>query len=183
VYVFLYPFLTDNFGSDLTADNYKNFWAPARRRSSGSSDRPVGAPRPHLRLQPHVPDPRGRARCGPDRDGAAEAAEYENLGPGPWTTSSSVRWLRVPARFRTLIDGFDLFNLRGNYATLAGLPVLPGTDVGRINWFDDVVAGHFQICVRRGPIVAVGDLPGPNGSRFANANLGSFPNPAFAAAT
>ena len=37
-----------------------------------------------------------------------------------------------------------------------------------------------QLCIRRGPIVGVGDLPGIEGGRFTNVNLGSFPNPAFA---
>jgi hypothetical protein len=43
-----------------------------------------------------------------------------------------------------------------------------------------VIARHFQVCARRCPVVAVGDLPGSDGSAFANLNLGSFPNPAFA---
>ena len=42
------------------------------------------------------------------------------------------------------------------------------------------MSGHFQICARRGSILAVGDLPGTSGARFANAILGSYPNPAFA---
>jgi len=53
--------------------------------------------------------------------------------------------------------------------------------VGRISWFDDVVAGHFQICSRRGPVVSVGDQQGVDAGRFSNVNLGAFPNPAFAA--
>jgi hypothetical protein len=178
---FLYPFLTDNFGSDLTADNYKNF-------SQASAPQVVG----FLPIAPWAHPGRiygFNHTCQvladvlavvPTVSGAAEAAEYENLGPGPYTSSVFRPVAPGTREFRTLIDGFDLFNLRGNYATLAQVPVQPGTDIGRINWFDDVVTGHFQICARRGPIVAVGDLPGPNGNRFANANLGSFPNPAFA---
>jgi hypothetical protein len=82
--------------------------------------------------------------------------------------------------YRTLIDGFDLSNVRGNYQDLASIPNKPETDIGRIAWFDDVLSGHFQLCARRGPVIGVGDLPGSEANRFVNANLGSFPNPAFA---
>jgi hypothetical protein len=39
------------------------------------------------------------------------------------------------------------------------------------------------MCARRGPILGIGDLPGFDGERFANLNLGASPNPAFAAKT
>src|SRR5262249_43676120 len=96
-------------------------------------------------------------------------------------TASVYRPLAPGTReYRTLIDGFDLFNLRGNYANLGQIASLPGTDLGRISWFDDVLTGHFAICARRGPVVAVGSVPGVERNRFAHATLRSFPNPAFA---
>jgi hypothetical protein len=82
--------------------------------------------------------------------------------------------------FRTLIDGFDLGSLRGNYANLAQIATQPENDNGRLAWFDDVWTAFFQLCARRGPIVGIGDLPGPGGQRFTNAILGSYPNPALA---
>jgi hypothetical protein len=115
----------------------------------------------------------------PTVDGAAEGAQYQNLGPGPWT-ANVYRPTGASRDFRTAIDGFDISNLRGNYANLGQLTTLPGTDVGRISWFDDIVTNHFAICARRGPVIGVGDLPGVEGGRFSNVNLGSFPNPAFA---
>jgi hypothetical protein len=111
------------------------------------------------------------------------AADYEHIGPGPQGFTASVyRDVAGTPRYRTLVDGFDMTNLRGRYASLAQLQggTIPGTDLGRIQWFEDVVARHFQICARRGPVIGVGDLPGVDGSRFANLNLGAFPNPAFA---
>ena len=175
----LYPFLTDLFGSDLTADNYKAY--------SGSAATTVGflpvAPWAHpgrvygfrhncLQLDDVL-------KVVVTVDGAAEAAQYEHLGPSPWT-SSVYRPTSGTRDFRTLIDGFDPTELRGNYASLGQIATLPGTDLGRISWFEDVVANHFQICARRGPVIGVGDLPGVEGGRFSNVNLGSFPNPAFA---
>ena len=176
---YLYPFLTDDFGSDLTSDNYK-----AR---SGSAITTVG-------FIPTAPWAHPGRVYGfnhsclviadvlaviPTVDGAAEGAQYQNLGPGPWT-ASVYRPTGASRDFRTLIDGFDLSNVRGNYGSLGQIATLPGTDLGRIAWFDDVAAGHFQICARRGPVIGVGDLPGVDGGRFSNMNLGSFPNPAFA---
>ena len=115
----------------------------------------------------------------PTVDGAAEGARYENLGPGPFT-SSVYRPTGAGRDYRTLIDGFDLANITGNYANLALVQTQPENDNGRIAWFDDVVTNHFQLCARRGPIVGVGDVPGSSGGRFVNAILGTFPNPAFA---
>ena len=175
----LYPFLTDEFGSDLTSGNYKAY--------SGSAATSVG-------FLPTAPWAHPGRVYGfshsclllsdvlaviPTVDGAAEGATYQHLGPSPWT-SSVYRPTGATRDFRTLIDGFDLSNLRGNYVNLGQIGTVPGSDTGRIYWFDDVVAGHFQICARRGPVTAVGDLPGVEGGRFSNVNLGSFPNPAFA---
>ncbi len=176
----LYPFLTDNFGADITATNYKAF--------SGSAITTVGYLPTASWAHP------GRVygfnhlcviladvlAVVPTVDGAQQAAQYQNLGPGPWT-ASIYRPLDPGVReFRTLFDGFDLFNLRGNYASLGDIATKPGTDLGRIGWFNDVLSAHFQICARRGPVVGVGDLPASDGRRFVNANLGAFPNPAFA---
>jgi hypothetical protein len=175
----LYPFLTDTFGSDLTSGNYKAY--------SNSPAFSIGflptAPWAHPgRVYGFnftcltLPD---LLAVIPTVDGANEAAQYQNFGPAPWT-SSVYRPTSGTRDFRTLIDGFDLANLRGNYVNLGQLATLPGTDIGRLAWFDDVASAHFQICSRRGAVTAVGDLPGTSGVRFANANLGSYPNPAFA---
>jgi hypothetical protein len=83
--------------------------------------------------------------------------------------------------YRTLLDGFDAMHLRGHYASLASIASQIGTNVGRLGWIDDVVAAQFQICNRARPAISVGDLPGTGGERFANRNLGAFPNPAYAA--
>jgi hypothetical protein len=177
---FLYPFVSDNFGSDLTSTNFKNFSSLAVPQTVGFLPT---APWAHpgrvygfnniCLILADVLD------VIPTVDGATEGSQYQNVGPGPFT-ASVYRPTGATRDFRTLIDGFDLSNLRGNYQNLGQIATMPENDIGRIAWFDDVVAGHFQICVRRGPIIGVGDLPGSNGSRFSNANLGSFPNPAFA---
>jgi hypothetical protein len=111
------------------------------------------------------------------------AANYEAIGPGPQGFVASVyRDVAGTPRYKTLVDGFDMLNLRGRYTSLAQLQsgAVPGTDLGRHKWFDEVVTHHFAICARRGPVVGIGELPGTDGSRFANLNLGAFPNPAFA---
>jgi hypothetical protein len=177
---FLYPFLTDNFGSDLTATNYKNFSSLAVPQTVGflptapwaHPGRVYGFNNICLVLADVL-------AVIPTVDGAAEGSQYQNVGPGPFT-ASVYRPTGATRDFRTLIDGFDLSNLRGNYANLGQIATMPESDTGRIYWFDDVVTGHFQICARRGPVTGVGDLPGVEGGRFSNVNLGSFPNPAFA---
>ncbi len=111
------------------------------------------------------------------------AANYEAIGPGPQGFVASVyRDVAGTPRYKTLVDGFDLLNLRGRYASLAQLQsgAVPGTDLGRHKWFSEVVTNHFAVCGNLGPVVSVGDLPGFDGGRFANLNLGAFPNPAFA---
>ncbi len=178
---YLYPFLTDVMGSDLISGNYKVY--------TGTNLTTVG----------FLPT---AAWANPGRiygfnhlctvladvllpvstvDGAAGAANYQAIGAGTEFTASVYRPTGTTREFRTLIDGFDLFNLRGNYANLGAIATQLGSDNGRISWFDDVVAGHFQICSRRGPVVSVGDQQGVDAGRFSNVNLGAFPNPAFAA--
>ena len=175
----LLPFLTDTFGSDLTSENFKAF--------SGSQATTVAAFPTASWAHP------GRVyglnflcsvlsdvlKVVPTVDGASEAMQYQHLGPGPWTASVD-RPTGAGRDFRTLIDGFDLANLRGNYADAGQIATLPGNDNGRLGWFDDALAGHFQICARRGSVTAVGDLPGIDAARFANRNLGAFPNPSLA---
>jgi hypothetical protein len=115
----------------------------------------------------------------PTVDGASEGMQYQNLGPSPWT-AAIYRPTTSGRDFRTLIDGFDLGSLYGQYASQAQIATQPMTDAARFLWFDDVWTQHFQLCARRGPIIGVGDGPGVDGRAFANANLGSYPNPAFA---
>jgi hypothetical protein len=179
---FLYPFLTDDFGADLVDPNYK-------ARS--------GSPRNTFGFFPTAPWAHPGRVYGIDMncltlpdvlslvatvDGAAEGAQYENLGPAPWM-AAIYRPTGASRDYRTLIDGFDLANLRGNYANLGQIATKPASDFARAYWLDDAVAGHFQICARRGGFAGVGDLPGISPARFANANLGSYPNPAFAGRT
>jgi len=173
----LYPFLTDLFGADLSRPDYRGatsrntfgmlpvgFWAHPGR-VYGADFTCENRPDVLIAL--------------PTVDGAAEAMLYENVGPSPWT--AAVYRPRATGReFRTLIDGFDLSHLRGNYANLAQIGSLPGTNFAQLYWLDDVMTGHFQICGRRGGFVGVGDLPGMSPARFTNAVLGAMPNPSFA---
>jgi hypothetical protein len=177
----LLPFINNRFGASLVSENYKVY--------TGSALSTVG----FLPLAPWAHPGRVYGfnhACTiladvllveSTVDGAAAAAQYQAIGGGTEFTSSVYRPTGAGREYRTLFDGFDLLNLRGNYANLGQIATLPGTDIGRISWFDDAVTSHFQICARRGPIVGVGDLPGINGGRFANVNLGAYPNPAFAA--
>jgi hypothetical protein len=82
--------------------------------------------------------------------------------------------------YRTLLDGFDLQHLRGNYANIGQIATLPGTDFARIYWLDDLLGAHFQVCRVHPPGGGIGDFPGTQPSLFTNANLGSYPNPSFA---
>jgi hypothetical protein len=179
----LLPFLNNRFGASLAAENYKVY--------SGSSANTVGfLP---LAFWSHPGRVYGfNHSCTVLADvllvestvnGALAAAQYQAMGGGTEFTSSVYRPTGSGREYRTLIDGFDLANLRGNYANLGQIATLPGTDIGRISWFDDVVTQHFQMCARRGPILGIGDLPGFDGESFANLNLGASPNPAFAAKT
>jgi hypothetical protein len=179
---FLYPFLTDVMGTDLISPNYKAY--------SGSNATTVGFLPAAAWNNTGAPVYGFNHLCTvladvlvpvPTVDGATTAANYQSLGAGTEFSSSVYRPTGATREFRTLLDGFDLFNLRGQYASLAQIGVQLGTDNGRIQWFDDVLAGHFQICARRGPVVSVGDGIGIDAGRFSNVNLGAFPNPAFAA--
>jgi hypothetical protein len=105
--------------------------------------------------------------------------QYENFGPSPWT-AAVYRPAAVGREYRTLIDGFDLAHLRGNWANPGAIGSVPGTSFAQLYWLDDAVTGHLQICARRGGFAGVGDIPGLSPARFANAILGAMPNPSFA---
>jgi hypothetical protein len=175
----LHPFLTDTFGADLVTGNFKAWTADARARIGFTPTAPWAHPTRVYGMNHGCLIVNDLLSVVPTVDGAAEAGQYEHLGPGPYT-ASVYRPTGSGRDFRTLIDGFDLSNLEGNFASIADVGTKPNSDNGRIAWFDDVVTGQFQICARRGPVVAVGDQPGTSGHMFTNANLGSFPNPAFA---
>jgi hypothetical protein len=176
----LLPFLSDTFGSTLTADSYKAY-SNAQAFTVGMVPTAFWAhPGRIYGLYNICTVQTDVLALVPTVDGATEAAQYQNLGPGPWTASIFRPTNENAGRsFRTLIDGFDLSNVRGNYASFGQIATLPGTDVGRMAWFDDVWSGLFQACARPGPIVGIGDLPGRDGTVFANAVLGAMPNPAF----
>jgi hypothetical protein len=178
----LYPFLTDTFGADLTVANYKAFSGSALTTVGFIPTAPWAHPGRTYGMDHNCLILNDVLAVVPTVNGAAEGGQYEHLGPGPWT-ASVYRPTGASREYRTLIDGFDLSNLHGNYANLAQVQTKPESDVGRIAWFDDVYTAHFQLCARRGPVVGVGDLPGGSPSRFTNRNLGSFPNPAFAGRT
>jgi hypothetical protein len=172
----LYTFLTDTFGSDLTSENYKAFSLSPRQTvgflptaSWAHPGRVYGLNHSCLLLNDVL-------AVVPTVSGATEGAQYEHLGPGPWT-SSVYRTNGAGREFRTIIDGFDLANLEGNYATLAAVATQPGTDIGRISWFDDVWSGLFQLCSRRGPVIGVGDIPGSNGGPLRQREPGFVPEP------
>jgi hypothetical protein len=177
---FLYPFLTDDFGADFTASNYKLFSSTAVPQTLGFiPTAPWAHPGRVYGLNNVCQVLADVLLVVPTVDGAAEGAQYQNIGPGPFT-ASVYRPIGPTRDFRTLEDGFDLSDLRSDYATLGQIATLPENDIGRIAWFDDVTTSHFAICARRGPVIGIGDLPGVEGGRFSNVNLGSFPNPAFA---
>jgi len=174
----LYPFLADTFGSDLTSGNFKVSVGQAASTVGifptaawAHPGRVYGLSQTCLILSDVL-------KVVPTVDGAIEGMQYQNLGPGPWT-ASVYRSTSGTRDYRTLIDGFDFANLRGGYANLGQIATVPGGDNARFGWFDDAVASHLQICARRAPVTDVGDLPGIDGGRFANLNLGAYPNPSF----
>jgi len=175
----LYPFLTETFGSDLTADDYKAYANSSLPEFAMLPTAPWAHPGRVYSSEQTCVTLSDVLKVVPTVDGAAEAMQHQNLGPSPWTASVS-RPTASGRDFRTLIDGFDFAALRGNYANIGQIGTLPGTDFARLYWLDDVLAGHFQICARRGPMCAPGDVPGIESARFANANLGAYPNPSFA---
>jgi hypothetical protein len=175
----LYPFLTDTFGSDLVTGNFKSYTGDPRARIGFIPTAPWAHPTRRYGMNHGCLVVNDLLAVVPTVDGASEAAQYEHIGAGPFT-ASVYRPTGAGRDYRTLIDGFDLSNLEGNFASIAEVGTKPNSDNGRIAWFDDVVTAHFQICARRGPVIGVGDLPGTDGGRFTNQNLGSFPNPAFA---
>jgi hypothetical protein len=126
---FLYPFLTETFGSDLSAAAYKVTAGPANTfgmipiASWAHPGRLYGIDLTCLSLSDVL-------KVLPTVDGAAEAMQYQNLGPRPWT-ASVYRPLGSRRDYRTLIDGFDLRTLRGNYANLGQIGTLPATDFAR----------------------------------------------------
>jgi hypothetical protein len=175
----LYPFLANLFGSDLASENYKAVAGTAATTVGALPLAPWAHPGRVYGLSQLCSTLSDVLAVVPTVDGAATAMQYQDFGSG--SPIASIYRPASPARdYRTLIDGFDLAHLRGNYANLGEIATTPGTDVGRLAWFDDVWAGHFQLCARRSCCTSVGDLPGLSPARFANANLGAYPNPSFA---
>jgi hypothetical protein len=175
----LLPFLTGTFGSDLAAEDFKARAVSQLHMFGMIPTAPWAHPGRIYGIELTCSQNADVLKVVPTVDGAAEGMQYQNLGPSPWT-ASVYRPTGAGRDYRTLIDGFDLAHLRGNYASLGQIGTLPATDFARAYWLDDALAGHFQVCARKGPVVAVGDLPGTGAARFTNANLGAFPNPAFA---
>jgi len=171
----LYPFLTNFFGSDLTNNNYKGYSSTAAPQvvdflPTASWAHP-GRTYGFNNVCSILADVLARIPTVAD---ATEGAQYQNTGPAPYT-ANVYRPSTGSRFFKTSIDGFDLSHIEGNG------PASSASDNGRIAWFDDVLSGHIALCARKGPVIAVGDGLGVDGARFANVNLGAFPNPAFAA--
>jgi hypothetical protein len=177
----LLPFLNNRFGASLVSENYKVYTASIATTVGFLPLASWAHPGRVYGFNHFCTVLADVLLAESTVDGATAAAEYQHIGGGTEFTSSVYRPTGAGRTYRTLFDGFDLLNLRGNYANLGQIPTLPGTDIGRISWFDDAVTTHFLICARRGPVVGVGDLPGVDGNRFSNMNLGVYPNPAFAA--
>jgi hypothetical protein len=176
----LFSFLTNDFGSDLAGRNYEANSLSTRQTVGFLPTASWAHPGRVYGYNNSCLIRSDELKVVPTVAGATEAAQYEHLGPAPYT-ASVYRPVNPGVReFRTLIDGFDLSNIKGDYANLAAVSTQPEADNGRLAWFDDVWNGNFALCARRGPVVAVGDLPGGSGQHFANALLGSFPNPALA---
>src|SRR5262249_18433882 len=140
-------FLINDFGSDLSASNYKALSAstattvgfiPDATWNSHGGTRVYGYNHQCVILS-DVLALQGTVA------GATEAAQYQNFaGPGPWTASIYRPFASGTREFRTLIDGFDLSNVKGNYTSLGQIPGFPESDNGRIYLADDVVSNHFQ---------------------------------------
>ncbi len=177
----LSSFLLGRFGVDLHVDNYKIYTQSPSSTVGFHPLAPWANPGRiygfdhHCTLQADV-----LTVDATSAPGAVVAADYQAIGTGSIFTASVYRPTGGGREYRTLFDGFDLSHLRGHYANLAQIATLPGTDIGRIAWMDDVLGAHLQMCARIAPITAVGDLPGVDGVRFANLNLGASPNPAVA---
>jgi len=174
----LYPFLTNLFGADLSAPNYKAMANSAAYTFGLLPLAPWAHPGRVYGLDLLCTDEADVLKPLVSTSNAVATAEYQHLGPGPWT-ASVYRPTSTGQDYRTLLDGFDLAHLRATYANVAQIGVTPGNDFARTYWLADVLNNHFQVCAHR-PMVDIGDLPGIAPERFANANLGSFPNPSFA---
>jgi hypothetical protein len=176
---FLAPFLSDYFGTDLASNSFKVSSGSQANTFALLPTAPWAHPGRVYGIDMTCSSMSDVLKLVPTVDGAAEGAQYQNLGPAPWT-AAIYRPTASGRDYRTLVDGFDLANLRGNYASIGQIGTIPATDFARLFWLDDLLAGHFQICARRGPSCSNGDVPGIVPARFANANLGAYPNPAFA---
>jgi hypothetical protein len=111
--------------------------------------------------------------------GAVVAAQYGTSGLAASIARPSQPGVR---NYRTLVDGFELGNLRSIETGIGSVGTHPETDHARFAWLKDVLAGHFQACGPPGPVIAVGDLPGVDAARFVTAVTGAQPNPARAGA-
>jgi hypothetical protein len=88
----------------------------------------------------------------PTAAGAVQSMEYKNVGPPPYGASVTRTPDNALRFYRTVFDGFDLPNVFGDGAANSA------TNVGRLAYADDATA-FLALCARRGPVVAVGDLP------------------------
>jgi len=177
----LYGFLTETMGADIISPNYNAYAATSATTVGMETTTAWANPGTILGVLNLCTVQADVLAPVPTVDGAAEAARYQPLGSGTGFTSSVYRPIGEVRHYRTLLDGFDVSNVRGHYASYAAIPSQLGTNAGRHVWVDDALTGHFQICSRRGPTLAVGDLPGHLPVTFANRHLGAFPNPSYAA--
>ncbi|MHC4067517.1 MAG: FlgD immunoglobulin-like domain containing protein, partial [Planctomycetota bacterium] len=104
------------------------------------------------------------------------AAKYEDIShrglpinPGAYGAAVYRPADLISRFYTTLITGHQIGHLRGSG------PAISTTDFGRIAFVDDVLAA-FGLCSALGPVIAVGDLPGPSGAQLSFVR-GAFPNP------
>jgi hypothetical protein len=175
---YLYPFLTDTFGSDLTVGQLQGLREQPAKPLRDDPDRAVGPSRAHLLERADVQRP-----CDVLRSLPTVTAPPRECSTRTWALRRGPLGLpadRSGRDYRTLIDGFDLAHLRGNYANIGQIATLPATDFARMYWLDDALTGHFpDLRAPRRLRRASADLPGMAARTLRNANLGAYPNPSF----
>ena len=175
----LYSLLNNEFGADLTAPNYKASNNPAQN----AQFLPIASwslPGAIFGFNQFGPVASDVLSVIPTVSSASEAAQYENLGPGPPWTASVHRYGEPGRPYRTLMDGFDLKHLRSHVKATDPPSALSQSDTGRIQWVRLALGFGLATCLRKGPVVAVGDGPQGGADLFATELLGVQPNPAAA---
>src|SRR5439155_7365980 len=112
----MFNFASTDFGSDLSQSNYKAASLSVRQTVGFLPTASWAHPGRVYGFNHSCLIRADELAVIPTVSGATEAAQYENLGPAPYTASVYRPTNPGVREFRTLIDGFDLSNLRGDYA-------------------------------------------------------------------